>query len=77
MPDPEDLLDPAALVQEAARHLLSALAAVEEISRSLRGESPPPRKPGCNVVPFLARPRHERRGRHAAQAGAKSQFTCS
>jgi hypothetical protein len=58
MPDPEDLLDPAVLVQEAGRHLLSALAAVDEISQALRGESPPPRKPRCNVVPFPARPRN-------------------
>lgn len=64
-PDPLDLLEPAELAQETARHLLEALAALDDISRTLRGESLPPRKARCNVLLFSAPSRKKRRGRNA------------
>jgi hypothetical protein len=64
-PDPLDLMEPAELAQEASRHLLAALALLDDVSRTLRGESPPPRVASCNVLLFSARSRKKRRGRHA------------
>ena len=65
MNDPDDLLDPAELAQEASRHLLSALAALDDLNRSLRGDALPSPQPRCNVVLLSARPGNHRRRRNA------------
>jgi len=56
-PDPDvDLQEPTELVDEACQHLFTALAALDDIRKVLRGESPPPRQGRLNVVVLSARP---------------------
>jgi len=59
--DPDDDMGPAELIDAASDSLLTVLASLEDIRRSLRGRAEPPRHERLNVVLLAAR-RPRKRG---------------
>lgn len=66
MNDPLDQMGPDELIEEASKHLLFALAKLDDMRRVLRGEPVPPRQERLNVVFLSARStcRHRERRNH-------------